>query len=61
MRRAFSPRRARAAQRALLFVQVLEDRNPVSDLSHLASATLGSDSGSAPSAQTAPPPSTFPA
>jgi hypothetical protein len=55
MRRASSPRRAQAAQRARLVLQILEDRNPVSDLSHLAYAALGNDTGAASVAQTAPP------
>jgi hypothetical protein len=55
MRRASSPRRAQAAQRVRPVVQLLEDRNPVSDLSHLAHAAFGTDTGTTPAAQTAPP------
>src|SRR5262249_5111945 len=53
LRRVTSPRRARAAQRAVLFVQALEERNPVSDLSHLGHAAFGDDTGPAPAAQSA--------
>jgi hypothetical protein len=55
MRRTSSSRRAQAAQRVRLVLQILEDRNPVSDLSHLAHAALGNDTGPAPVAQSAPP------
>jgi hypothetical protein len=55
MRRNSSSRRAQAARRVRLLVDILEDRNPVSDLSHLAHAAFGTDTGAAPAAQTAPP------